>query len=49
MDPRSNPENVFNILIASDVHLGYGEKDPLRGMPSLWFFKTVIILYYCYI
>lgn len=22
---------VFNILIATDIHLGYAEKDPIRG------------------
>lgn len=24
-------DNTFNILIASDIHLGYAEKDPIRG------------------
>lgn len=23
--------NTFKILVATDIHLGYGEKDPLRG------------------
>lgn len=26
------PEDVLNILIASDIHLGYAEKDSIRGM-----------------
>lgn len=25
------PEDVFNILVATDIHLGYNEKDPIRG------------------
>jgi metallophosphoesterase superfamily enzyme len=26
------PDDVLNILVASDVHLGYAEKDACRGM-----------------
>jgi len=26
------PEDVLNILIASDIHLGYAEKDSIRGI-----------------
>lgn len=26
------PEDTLNILIASDIHLGYAEKDSIRGM-----------------
>lgn len=26
--------DVFKILVATDIHLGYGEKDPIRG--DLW-------------
>lgn len=26
-----SPESEFTILIASDIHLGYAEKDVLRG------------------
>lgn len=26
------PEDVINILVASDIHLGYAEKDSVRGM-----------------
>jgi DNA repair exonuclease SbcCD nuclease subunit len=25
-------EDVINILVASDIHLGYAEKDPFRGV-----------------
>ena len=25
------PESEFTILVASDIHLGYAEKDVLRG------------------
>lgn len=25
------PEDTFNILVATDIHLGYNEKDPVRG------------------
>lgn len=32
MSSEAPPEDVLNILIASDIHLGYAEKDPIRGM-----------------
>lgn len=25
-------EDIFNILVATDIHLGFEEKDPIRGM-----------------
>lgn len=28
---EENPEDIFNILVATDIHLGYGETDPIRG------------------
>lgn len=28
------PENVFKILLATDIHLGYNEKDVIRGKIS---------------
>lgn len=31
LDPMP-PEDILNILVASDVHLGYAEKDACRGM-----------------
>jgi len=32
MPSEAPPEDVLNILIASDIHLGYAEKDSIRGM-----------------
>ena len=29
--PASQDDNIFRILIATDNHLGYAEKDPERG------------------
>lgn len=26
-----NEDDVFKILVATDIHLGYEEKDPIRG------------------
>ena len=37
-------EDVLSILIASDVHLGYGEKDPLRGDDSFNSFEEVLAI-----
>lgn len=34
-EPQSgelNPDNLLKILVATDNHLGYNEKDHLRGM-----------------
>jgi len=31
MPTEAPPEDVLNILIASDIHLGYAEKDSIRG------------------
>ena len=33
--------DVLNILIASDIHLGYGEKDPIRGEDSYRTFAEI--------
>ena len=30
-DPHNSPDDTFNILIASDINLGYAEKDAIRG------------------
>lgn len=27
-----SPEDTFNILVATDIHLGYAEKDGIRGI-----------------
>jgi metallophosphoesterase superfamily enzyme len=32
MSSEAPPEDVLNILLASDIHLGYAEKDSIRGM-----------------
>jgi double-strand break repair protein MRE11 len=32
----------FNILLATDVHLGYGKGDPLRSHDSLETFEEVL-------
>lgn len=29
------PDNIFRFLIATDSHLGYNEKDPIRGKAFL--------------
>jgi metallophosphoesterase superfamily enzyme len=39
MSSEAPPEDVLNILIASDIHLGYAEKDPIRGMIFVETFK----------
>ena len=35
-------ENTFSILIATDNHLGYAEKDPVRGEDSFDTFKEIL-------
>ena len=37
-------EDVLSIIIASDVHLGYGEKDPIRGDDSFNSFEEVLAI-----
>lgn len=37
-----NEENVFKILIATDIHLGYNEKDPVRGNDSFVTFEEIL-------
>ena len=34
-------DSVINILVASDLHLGYNEKDPIRGEDSFVTFNEV--------
>jgi len=34
-------DSVINILVASDLHLGYLEKDPIRGEDSFVTFNEV--------
>lgn len=43
MAGESNAEdNIFKILIATDIHLGYAEKDPVRGNDSLIAFEEIL-------
>ena len=37
-------ENTLRILISTDNHLGYNEKDPVRGMDSFAAFEEVLYL-----
>lgn len=39
---QENEENVFKILVATDIHLGYQEKDPIRGNDSLVTFEEIL-------
>lgn len=36
---KYNEEDAFKILVATDIHLGYNEKDVIRGL-----FNFVLIL-----
>ncbi|KAK9752639.1 meiotic recombination [Basidiobolus ranarum] len=38
------PEDTFRILIATDNHLGYMEKDPIRGKDSFIAFEEILKL-----
>uniref|UniRef100_A0A2Z5U614 Double-strand break repair protein n=1 Tax=Reticulitermes speratus TaxID=60591 RepID=A0A2Z5U614_9NEOP len=38
------PEDVLNILIASDIHLGYAEKDSIRGGDTYTTFEEILRL-----
>jgi metallophosphoesterase superfamily enzyme len=43
--PENIPsEDILNILVASDVHLGYAEKDACRGMVC----SEVVVAYVLY-
>eukprot|EP00966_Prymnesium_polylepis_P153808 3551565-Prymnesium_polylepis.1 len=33
-DQGADPKDVLNILVASDIHLGYNERDAIRGQDS---------------
>jgi len=37
-------ENVFKILLATDNHIGYLERDPIRGQDSINTFKEILEL-----
>jgi double-strand break repair protein MRE11 len=38
---QHNPE-TFRILVATDIHLGYKERDPVRGEDSFKAFEEVL-------
>uniref|UniRef100_A0A182YS68 Double-strand break repair protein n=1 Tax=Anopheles stephensi TaxID=30069 RepID=A0A182YS68_ANOST len=37
-----NPDDTIKILVASDIHLGFNEKDPIRGDDSFIAFEEVL-------
>ncbi|XP_052860767.1 double-strand break repair protein MRE11 [Anopheles cruzii] len=38
----TNPDNTIKFLVASDIHLGYDEKNPIRGEDSFLAFEEVL-------
>ncbi|GAA5922687.1 hypothetical protein JCM3775_006100, partial [Rhodotorula graminis] len=38
------PDNCIKVLVATDTHIGYAEKDPVRGRDSINTFKEVLDL-----
>ncbi|KAI0795558.1 Metallo-dependent phosphatase-like protein [Abortiporus biennis] len=38
------PEDTFRILLATDNHIGYNERDPVRGQDSINTFKEILQL-----
>ena len=44
MAPDSDEQNTMTILVATDCHIGYQEKDPIRGNDSLNTFEEILIL-----
>ncbi|KAK6171195.1 hypothetical protein SNE40_019436 [Patella caerulea] len=42
MAPPQEDENTLKILLATDIHLGYMEKDPIRGNDSLVSFEEIL-------
>lgn len=41
-DESSSKDDTFKILLATDVHLGFMEKDPVRGNDSLVTFEEIL-------
>jgi hypothetical protein len=37
-------ENTLRIMLSTDNHLGYAERDPIRGMDSFAAFEEVLYL-----
>ena len=42
MENSDAAENIFRILIATDNHLGYAERDPIRGEDSFVTFREIL-------
>lgn len=42
MNNELHNENTIRILISSDPHVGYGEKDPVRGNDSFVSFNEIL-------
>lgn len=38
------PEDTFRILVATDNHIGYNERDPIRGQDSINTFREILQL-----
>ena len=38
------PEDTFRILVATDNHIGYNERDPVRGQDSINTFREILQL-----
>ncbi|WVR08323.1 DNA repair protein (mre11) [Kwoniella sp. DSM 27419] len=39
---QRNPDNCFRILLATDNHIGYAEKDPVRGQDAINTFREIL-------
>ncbi|RSH93640.1 meiotic recombination [Saitozyma podzolica] len=39
---QSDPDNCFSILLATDNHIGYAEKDPVRGQDAINTFREIL-------
>ncbi|GFZ50251.1 DNA repair protein rad32 [Saitozyma sp. JCM 24511] len=39
---QSDPDNCFRILLATDNHIGYAEKDPVRGQDAINTFREIL-------
>ncbi|KAG5189147.1 Metallo-dependent phosphatase-like protein [Tribonema minus] len=42
-DGAADPGDILSIMIATDSHLGYEERDPVRGMDSFAAFEEVLV------
>ncbi|BES99768.1 meiotic recombination [Nesidiocoris tenuis] len=41
--PDARPDDIFKILVATDIHLGVHEKDPIRGDDSFNTFEEILL------